>query len=396
MRKAIEGLSYWLSSWERRIAEIPIAVEVWIKMWPIAVEATNAATSIEDQVDLQTVARTSDDSEPGDLDTLNTSAGRLVGVFLVRCPNLKDSRAPFDSDQSLKTMRDMIVASPGRAGLIGKHRFVESLTYFLQADPEWAKAHLLSALTSDDASALPLWRAIARQTQFNPVIAIIGKAMAARAIDKRLGRETRQSLVFSLVVECLNSFLEAREPAVPYAEIQQVVRSLDDEVRAHGAGTVQRFIEEVSVTSAGQPDRPTREKLFRLSGKPFLHQVWPQERSLATPGVSKALADLPATCGEAFVEAVDTIERFLVPFDCWSMLEYGLYGEENGKAKLSRIDEPVKAEAFLRLLDKTIGDGEGAIIPMDLANALDQVRKVAPKLIDTPIFRRLGTVARRV
>jgi hypothetical protein len=82
MRKAIEGLSYWLSSWERRIAEIPIAVEVWIKMWPIAVEATNAATSIEDQVDLQTVARTSDDSEPGDLARLirQTTSERLASV----------------------------------------------------------------------------------------------------------------------------------------------------------------------------------------------------------------------------------------------------------------------------------------------------------------------------
>ena len=32
-----------------------------------------------------------------------------------------------------------------------------------------------------------------------------------------------------------------------------------------------------------------------------------------TPGVSGAFADLPATSGEAFAEAVDRIERFLVP-----------------------------------------------------------------------------------
>ncbi len=93
------------------------------------------------------------------------------------------------------------------------------------------------------------------------------------------------------------------------------------------------------------------------AARPFLERVWPQERSLATPGVARAFADLPATCGEAFAEAVDAIERFLVPFDCWSMSDYGLFGEEegNGEAKLSQINDQQKAEAFLRLLDRTIG-----------------------------------------
>ena len=123
--------------------------------------------------------------------------------------------------------------------------------------------------------------------------------------------------------------------------------------------------------------------------------MWPQERSLATPGVSGALADLPATSGEAFAEAVDTIARFLVPFECWSMIDYGLRSENGGEKKLSLIDDQTKASALLRLLDLTVGTSEGAVIPHDLTDALDQIREVAPTLADAPAFRRLSTSARR-
>jgi hypothetical protein len=72
------------------------------------------------------------------------------------------------------------------------------------------------------------------------------------------------------------------------------------------------------------------------------------------------------------------------------------HGEEDGNPKLSNIDNHKKAAAFLRLLDLTIGTAEGSVIPYDLADALDQIRKIAPKLAENQIFRRLATSARRV
>ncbi len=92
---------------------------------------------------------------------------------------------------------------------------------------------------------------------------------------------------------------------------------------------------------------------------------------------------------------MDAIERFLVPFECWSILDYGLFGEVDGKPKLSSIDNKEKATAFLRLLDLTTGTAEGAVIPHDLGDALDRVRRVAPSLTKNQEFRRLETDARR-
>jgi hypothetical protein len=196
------------------------------------------------------------------------------------------------------------------------------------------------------------------------------------------------------VVECLHAFRGQREPAVARTRITQMLRSLDDEIRGAAAEAVQRFIRDNSTPHDEKQAPPSPEQLFRSGGAPFLQEVWPQERSLATPGVSKALADLPASTRDAFPEAVDAIERFLVPFECWSMLDYGFYGEEGGGLKLSSIDNQKKARALLRLLDLTVGRTEGSVIPHDLADALDQIRKISPKLIETREFRRLATAAR--
>jgi hypothetical protein len=393
---AIEGVSNWLGSWESQIIGIPEVLPVWLRVWPIAVEATNAEQPADEEIDLSTVVRSSDKQEPTDLDTLNTPAGKLIGVFLAALPNPQEISRPFDARGTPRTMRDAVIAASGRSGLIAKHRMIEHLPYFLHADQDWTNEYLITPLVTGNVEASALWRAIALKTRFTDVLKIIGGDMAERATDRHLDRTTRRSLVFSLVIECLHARHEGREPAVPFSRVEQMIRSLDDEVRVYGAEAIQRFVRDVSDSSREMSDSRSPEAFFRSAAAPFLQTVWPQERSLATPGVSRALADLPATSRGAFAEAVDVIEPFLVPFECWSLIEYGLYGENNGEAKLARIDDQEKAEALLRLFDLTVGRAEGAIIPHNLADALDQVRNVAPNLTKTQIYRRLATSARRL
>jgi hypothetical protein len=393
--KCIEGVAHWLSVWRKQVVALQDGPAVWHMVWPIAVEATNEKAPAEDPVDLQVVMPSEKSIQRMDIDTLNTPAGKLVEVFLAGCPRIEGSDRPFATDGALAAMRDKIIGATGRAGLIAKHRLVEGVAYFLRADPNWTEHHLIHPLTTDDVEALALWHAIGRHTQFTEVLQVIGGPMTERAVDMRGDRETRRSLVFSLIVECLHALKDNREPAVPYPRIQQMIRSLDDEVRAYGASAVKRFVRDISARTADVEVAPAPEEVFRSAAKPFLQGVWPQERSLSTPGVSRALAELPAVAREAFVEAVDVVDRFLVPFECWSMLEYGLYGEEDGEPKLSNIDNEEKAAAFLRLLDHTIGNAEGAVIPLDLGDALDQIHRVAPTLRDSPLFRRLAAAARR-
>lgn len=401
---AIEGICAWLDAWEKHAVRLPLALPIWLRLWPIAVEVTNRRPERAEDEDLSVTPRTEDDDhEPMDLDTLNTPAGKLVGMFLVACPSLPPGTQGFPAGSMERQMRDMVIAAEGRSGLIAKHRMIEALPYFLHAEPDWAREHLIAPLLKDDSAALALWRAVARRTQFTKVLEIIGPAMAERANDRGLGRETRRRLAFSLVIESLHAFREGRQPAVPNQRIQQMLRTLDDEVRASAANAIQQFVRDLSAKAATDAPEDGEEQeepasaaaLFRTAAAPFLREVWPQERSLATPGVSTALADLPAASGEAFAEAVDTIARFLVPFECWSMIEYGLYGDDGEAKKLAAINDEAKARALLQLLDLTVGTSEGAVIPHDLTDALDQILEVDPALSSNSVFRRLATAARR-
>ena len=391
---AIQGVSSWLDAWGKWIHALPSFGNVWLRLWPIAVATTNAEQAPEAEPSLSLIVTTPGRDEPQDLDTLNTPAGRLVGVLLTACPRISPGDRPFEN-VPLKEMRDVAMAGEGRAALVVRHRFITQLPYFLQADPAWTRATLIEPLLADTPQAITLWRAVARNTRFHEVLAIIGEAMATRAVDVRLGRETRRSLAFSIVIEALHALNSDRPPAVPISKVQQMIRLLDNEVRPHAANAVQRYVYDLSVSSSniGDPDSP--ETIFRKAAQPFLEEVWPQERSLATPGVSRAFADLPSTCRDSFAEAVDSIERFLVPFDCWSMMDFGFYGEADEEPSLSRINTAAKAAAFLRLLDLTIGSGQGAVVPSDLGTALAQIERVGPRIAESQPYRRLAAIARR-
>ena len=393
--QAIEGISHWLSEWRSMVAKSRQLLKIWTHYWPLAVEATNAMTEDSEEVDLNLVV-TSNEEEPSDLDTLNTPAGRLVDVFLAACfaPSTPSAK-PSSVSPTVKQMRSSLVEATGRSGLIAKHRLIEWLTYFLQADQLWTEKHLIAPLGENDSAAIALWRAIARRLQFKDTLKIIGSQLAGRVTDLRLGRESRKSLLSSLVVEALYALLEKREPSVPFPSIQQAIRSVEDEIRAEGARVLDRYVTDLSSNPEPGKSPRTMEMLFHEAVMPFLGTVWPQEQSLVTPGSSAALARLPASVGDAFAEAVEAIERFLVPFNCWSLHDYGFY-DRGDLTPAFPVGHPSKdAAALIRLLDATIASTEGAVIPVDLVQALDHVEATAPELVPAPAFRRLATLARR-
>ena len=185
---------------------------------------------------------------------------------------------------------------------------------------------------------------------------MIGDDLLQKVLDARLGERARKLLIFSVVFEALRAFRENREAAVPCARLSQMLRFADEEIRTCTARAVKIYQDE-------EPEKVSRSaaEVFRSAVRPFLQQAWPQERSLGTPTVSQELSGIPAVSGEAFVETVEEIERFLTPFDCGSMFDYGFYdngetGDEITPQLATMIDDEPKGHALLRLLDRTIGD----------------------------------------
>ena len=394
LSEAIGGISHWLSYWKEYVVALPNWSAIWLRAWPLAVETTNAMQPPNEEPDLNVLARP-EPNQSLDFYGLNTSVGKLVDVFLAACPNLEKNPQPFDGPRDLGRIRSEVITASGYSGLIAKQLMIEPLEYFLRADQRWTEKHLIDPLRANDAKSIILWRCIGLRVRFTGVLRIIGNDMVDRTTARRLDRETRRSFAFSLVIESLHALRERRDSAVEQDRIRQMIRLLDDEVRTYCAETITDFVSDLSKASDQEPNPPSPEHLFQAAVDPFLQQVWPQEHSLTSPGISGRLSRLPAIARGKFAEAVNTIERFLVPFDCWSMLEYGLYGDDDGTPKLSMIDDKTKAEALLRLLGRTIRTAENAVIPYDLGDALEQVRKVSPNLARTPEYRRLETAARR-
>ncbi|MYF00321.1 MAG: hypothetical protein F4234_09175, partial [Gammaproteobacteria bacterium] len=281
---SIQGICAWLDAWGKHIVDFPLTLRIWLRLWPLAVARTNQEPERVDDADLRVAAGfDGDEHEPADLDTLNTPAGKLVGVFLAACPKLGEGPRPFTLGSIERQMRDTMIMADGRSILIAKYRMIYALPYFLSADHEWAQEHLITPLHNEDAAALALWRAVARRTHFTEVLKIIGIPMIERVNDRRLGRETRRRLVFSLVVESLHAFRKGRDAAVPNSRIQQMLRTLDDEVRAEAATAVNVFVRELSVSVSANTleDRVDHDELspaaalFRKAAAPFLRAVWP-------------------------------------------------------------------------------------------------------------------------
>ena len=268
-----------------------------------------------------------------------------------------------------------------------------TLPYFLIAAPEWSKEHLISPLFDTNLAKWPLWRAVGsiQQPTFELIKAIGGDEIAEQATNaQNVERETRQSFVFWIICGYLDALLNNSSSIVTQICIQQMIRKLDDEVRLHAVNSIERFIHEKSRNGILKP-----ENIFSDAVNPFILNIWPKEKSLITPNISRTFARLPALSGKAFLETVNAVERFLSPFNAFTLTAYNLTRQQNLYSKLFDIDH-TEAEALLRLLDLTIGESEDSRVPRDLEQALDKIQDVAPNLVNDLRYRRLRTATRRL
>ena len=381
---AINGICHWLYMWSEHVIRSEVGRQVWLRIWPCAVKLTNAI-------------ETGEAAEPEQVDPFHLPVGKLLRVFLALFQFKNELRDPFGDGSLLARMRDCSVAAPGRSGLIAHCQFTQKLPEFLQIAPAWARQRLIDPLLMDNEKSVLLWRAVASTWIDSDILETIGAEASKRVLDDRLGKDTRKDLVSCLVHEGLTAFRDRRDPSVSLALISQTLRNANDEIREEAAYEIRQFQDDAYKSGQGPQALGIS---FRSIIKPFLERVWPQERLLATAGVSHHLSCLPAVSGEAFPEAVHEVERFLVPFDPWSMLSYGFHeGDMAEQMRMPQladlIDDAKKAQALLRLLDLTIGDSENSAIPTDLSGALDRIASKAATLTSCPAFRRLAAAARR-
>ena len=370
--KALDGLGRWLSSWKKHVVDNDALFPLWDRLWAAA-DQSMTSSRIE--------AVTSDRPYAA----LNIPAAHLIDVFLAFCEARRNRSDFFGSTTTERRMADFMLNTQGPAGLVARYRLTEQMGFFLARAPEWTSRQIVEPLKGDNGTNSALWQAVGRSHRLKAIQEYIGTEMAQRSSDATLPREVRRVLLQSLVFEVLLALSEDRSPVVSAVLVSRSLRAADDEARSAAAAQIKSFVAGPSGS----------EERLKKAAAPFLRTIWPQERSLTTPGISRALASLPASSGSAFAEAVDAIAPFLMEFDCWSMASYGLYGTMEGQQRLSGvIRTEVEARALLAMLSMTVGEGDTATVPHDLADALELIATVAPALVRDPRFRRLSTSAR--
>ena len=86
LKTAIGGVSHWLNTWCGYVIRSEQGFAVWLRAWPIAVEATNEAENVSDEDDFSAFFRTPDgDQVPVDIDTLNSPRQNLLESFSPLC-----------------------------------------------------------------------------------------------------------------------------------------------------------------------------------------------------------------------------------------------------------------------------------------------------------------------
>jgi hypothetical protein len=386
----VDGLSGWMATWVDILKSNPAFAALWLRAWPVAVEATNKRAPLQ-QNDVNELLGEREEPDRGErlaAAALNTPAGLMMTAFLRMCPNLNDVPQPFASDP-LRRMRAAAAGVVGPARQQVLHRFLSHLEYMRRADEEWTDRNLLDALNRVDAANIEIWDAVTR----NPVLRYetmrqIGERMAEVAHSGALPPGTSARLGERVVYRVLLDKNDREEPSVSDGTVQQMLRLGTDGLRATSGRVLGVFVES-------DDRRSSPEERFKNVVKPFLEFVWPKERTLTSRSLSGALAELPAKARTAFAEAVDVIERFLTPFDCWSLHNYGLYGRDPNAAKLRELNGPKEATALLKLLDITVGSEEGAIRPLDLDRALVAIQEADPKLVRDTRYARLSALVRR-
>jgi hypothetical protein len=386
LEEAVGGLSDWLESWAPHLrgeTELPIAIA---RLWPFAAAASSRTTDAtdykeEEGAEAKRVAH----------DSLNSPVGDLAGAFLHACPNLAEIPRPFEASSDMRVVRDLIAETAGRAGIIARYRCTTALPYLMHADGAWAEAALLSRLEDGPESDV-LWHAVAYTPLRRNVMARLGRLMARRAVNGVLEMETRRSLVERVCFAMLGDMWNGQPYADLLPDAQQMLRSIPDELRAHAALSVVRFIDDVARSRGESP--PAREEVFDRAIEPFLRDVWPQERAAVTPAVAEAFASIPAASGRRFPRAVSSLRRFLVPFEAWSMDDWGFQAADGDGLRDRIVVGVAEAAAALDLLDLTISRGADVRVPRGLDAILAVLASQDPALRQDPRFARLAALVR--
>lgn len=374
-QEVIGPLTSFMDHWDRLLGQTESFREAIEKLWPLASTAVNAEGTQEPTQPLQERAHVS-------------PIGNLVSALFQALP--RKANPPIFAVAPWKGVLEMLGRTEGEARLQMQYRLLEFVGRFYHAAPDWAKHNLILPLRDAKGDAVELWGGFSSTR--NPqaqVFDILRPAMVEAAGNVAIPERTREELAALAVWSNLNSKVPKFSVAAFGNEAtQQLLRVGSDAVRQSAARSLRDFLEY----RAG--NNVTPEAAFFIFRDAF-SAIWPKEKTLNSSQVSDVFASIPAAAVGHFAEAADIVLPHLVPFDCWSLHDYGVYDRPSGDKSITNVESAADAKAFMAILDATIGEQDGAVIPRGLDKALTHILSKDKALERDRKFQRLLTLSRR-
>jgi hypothetical protein len=364
-----EPLSYWLDAWRYHLAKSPQYLPAWYALWPHAVAHVNAEPVGDDALRDR---------------AFSSAVGRLISALLHAMPKRSEARTAFQHPPFAEIM-GALAQTGGEAGRHLRVSFVRYLRFLYDTAPAWTRSVLIDHLRR--GKDIELWTGLTDVPQ-SPIVRVIGRSFVNVIVNGKLVDADRRRLTQIAILTHLYQHLPKPWTTALSPDLtRQMLRMGDDVVRAAAASAWKDFLANDKL-----PFKPAeRFKLFKAT---FI-ALWPQDRTLNSPIATEQLVRLPAASRTHFAEVAAIILPFIVPFDCWSLHNYGVIVSGDGTRSIHFVESPADAESFLEVLHRTVGETDNARVPNSLERALDHIADRSPPLASDSRFKRLLTLSRR-
>ena len=308
------------------------------------------------------------------MEALNAPVGKLFGLAM-KDPATKELKAGAGFPSHWTTLLDDLLTLPGD---LRRHALVMlgyQVTWLFTIDRNWTEGWMLRLVDDDGPDGDALWEGLLWAARLPPrsLYGLVKKALLERAIrDGSSDREDKTTIVAGFLLAGWGSTDDNGTPLILDDELRETLIHASDEFRRQLLWQLERWCAE--------PEAPWRAKVG-----PFFERVWPKQRALHTPEMSRQLANFALVSGDLMPRVVASILPRLVPMrDATLRLDIG-----------NRTGERTPAHYYpgplLDLLWAVLGE-DASLWPYRVEHSLDGLA-VAPETAADP---RLSELRRRL
>ena len=285
-----------------------------------------------------------------------------------------DSGLPQETRERVERILD---SDPTAGGRYGQIMLAAYLPYLYFVDKCWTKEYLIPRFGWDEPLAADFWTAFLYRPRLSPDLLDLLRDHLVLAIERR---EQLPDNARKAVVRLFGTLGVEARGWIPDPQERQLARTLAQAELVELAWHLREVL-------AREPESAAER--WQGAVGPWFDRIWPKDKKMRSEDEAAALAEVVIETGEAFPDALQVINPFLIHVtDSRVRVPYLLTKDDSPcKVLVSTFPDEV-----LDLLDKLVPDqrSETELWRFHrLSELLDQLETEAPRLGDDRRFKRL-------